>query len=42
MANYLFEDFTNSLETLSNSLPHAKRVKVGYEYIHSIASAKGK
>jgi len=42
MANYLFEDFNDSIEILSNSLPHAKRVKIGYEYIHSIASAKGK
>jgi len=42
MGNYLFEDFNISLELLSNSLPHAKRVKIDYDYIHSIASAKGK
>jgi len=42
MANYLFEDFKGSLEKLSNSLPHSKRAKVNYEYIHSINSAKGK
>ena len=42
MANYLFEDFAGSLEALCASLPHAKRAKVEYEYIHSIASAKGK
>jgi len=42
MANYLFEDFQGSLETLVNSLPHAKRPKVSYEYIHSISKAKGK
>jgi D-alanine-D-alanine ligase len=42
MGNYLFEDFNTSLELLSNSLPHAKRVKIDYDYIHSIASAKGK
>jgi len=42
MANYLFEDFQGSLETLINSLPHAKRAKVNYEYIHSISKAKGK
>ncbi|MCD6433370.1 MAG: D-alanine--D-alanine ligase [Sulfurimonas sp.] len=42
MANYLFEDFATSIEMLSNSLPHAKRAKVNYEYIHSISSAKGK
>ncbi len=42
MANYLFEDFHTSLELLSNSLPHAKRARVDYEYIHSISKAKGK
>jgi len=42
MANYLFEDFANSLEMLSNSLPHAKRARTNYEYIHSISKAKGK
>ena len=42
MANYLFEDFKGSLESLASSLPHSKRVKVSYEYIHSISSAKGK
>lgn len=42
MANYLFEDFRDSIEQLSKSLPHAKRAKVSYEYIHSISSAKGK
>lgn len=42
MANYLFEDFSSAIERLCESLPHAKRVKPTYEYIHSIASAKGK
>jgi len=42
MANYLFENFEKSIENLSDSLPHSKRVKVTYEYIHSISSAKGK
>ena len=42
MANYLFEDFEASIEALSLSLPHGKRAKVNYEYIHSISSAKGK
>lgn len=42
MANYLFEDFKVSIESLSNSLPHGKRAKVNYEYIHSISKAKGK
>jgi len=42
MANYLFEDFSSSIEELSESLPLVKRVKPTYEYIHSISSAKGK
>ena len=42
MANYLFKDFAGGLEALGSSLPHGKRAKVNYEYIHSISSAKGK
>lgn len=42
MANYLFEDFKSSVESLASSLPHAKRAKINYDYIHSISSAKGK
>jgi len=42
MANYLFEDFSSSIESLSNSIAHVKRVKVSYDYIHSISQAKGK
>ncbi|WP_455755842.1 D-alanine--D-alanine ligase [Sulfurimonas sp.] len=42
MANYLFEDFTGGIEALASSLPHAKKAKVNYDYIHSISSAKGK
>ena len=42
MANYLFEDFASAIEALSDSLPHTKRINSSYDYIHSIASAKGK
>ena len=42
MANYLFEDFPKLIEMLAASLPHAKRPKVSYDYIHSISKAKGK
>ena len=42
MANYLFKDFASSVEALSNSLPTSKKIKVSYDYIHSISSAKGK
>lgn len=42
MANYLFEDFEAAIESLALSLPHSKRPKVTYDYIHSISQAKGK
>jgi D-alanine-D-alanine ligase len=42
MANYLFDNFENSLAMLSSSLPNVKKAKIGYEYIHSISKAKGK
>jgi D-alanine-D-alanine ligase len=42
MANYLFEDFAAVITSLGNSLPHSKRPKISYEYIHSISQAKGK
>ena len=42
MANYLFEDFSSSIESLANNLPNKKRIKVSYDYIHSINQAKGK
>jgi len=42
MANYLFEDFKGAIEALSTSLPCEKKVKVTYDYIHSISKAKGK
>jgi len=42
MANYLFEDFTHAIESLSHSLPKRAQIKTNYEYIHSISKAKGK
>lgn len=42
MANYLFENFSASLEMLANSLVNKKRIKTNYDYIHSINQAKGK
>jgi len=42
MANYLFEDFKTTIESLAQSLPSQNKAKVSYEYIHSISSAKGK
>jgi D-alanine-D-alanine ligase len=42
MANYLFEDFEQVIRDLSSVIPDASRVKISYEYIDSISSAKGK
>ena len=42
MANYLFEDFTKAIESLSRSLPKKRKISSDYEYIHSISKAKGK
>jgi len=42
MANYLFDDFSASIEALAQNLPSKKRIKVNYDYIHSINQAKGK
>ena len=42
MANYLFDDFPRAIERLASSLPHRKRAKIDYEYIHNISAAKGK
>ena len=40
MANYLFTDFTEVIKNLS--LPKKKEIRVNYNYLHSIRSAKGK
>ncbi len=42
MANYLFEDFEGMIGRLSKNLPKEKVIKIDYQYIHSIQSAKGK
>ncbi len=41
MANYLFEDFSSMVERLSNNLPEEQEIKIDYQYINSIQSAKG-
>ncbi len=40
MANYLFDDFTTLIKTIT--LPKRREIKVNYNYLHSIRSAKGK
>lgn len=42
MANYLFEDFEDMVQRLSQHLPKEHNITVNYQYIHSIQSAKGK
>lgn len=42
MANYLFDDFTMVIETLSSYLPKEINVPKEYRYINSIQAAKGK
>lgn len=42
MANYLFDDFTLVIEKLSQCLPIEQKIKIEYQYINNIQSAKGK
>ncbi len=42
MANYLFENFEEMVYRLSQHLPKESNIKIDYQYIHSIQSAKGK
>ena len=41
LANYLFEDFENTLNALANSLPKEREIKIDYKFINSITSVKG-
>ncbi len=40
MANYLFDNFTDTIQSIK--LPDPKTISVHYTYLHSIRSAKGK
>lgn len=42
LANYLFEDFSDMICALTNSLPKVKKIPVEYKYINTIQAAKGK
>ncbi|MDD5405435.1 MAG: D-alanine--D-alanine ligase [Sulfurovaceae bacterium] len=42
MANYLFEDFEDMIIRLTKNLYFEQNIKIDYQYIHSIQSAKGK
>ncbi len=42
MANYLFETFSSTLNSLYRHLPKPREIVIDYKYLHSIQSAKGK
>ncbi len=42
MANYLFDNFSEVIEKLANSLTYEKKINIDYSYINKIQMAKGK
>ncbi|MCI5969381.1 D-alanine--D-alanine ligase [Helicobacter sp.] len=42
LANYLFKDFRNALESLLHALPKPNSIKADYALLHTIQFAKGK
>ena len=42
MANYLFENFNDTLISLTKSLPKQKSISISYEYVNKIQASKGK
>ncbi len=42
MANYLFDDFNDIINKLSNNLPKQKHINITYDYVNTIQNAKGK
>lgn len=42
LANYLFEDFEESLTELIKNLPQKKEIRIAYNYLDSIRQSKGK
>ena len=42
MANYLFDDFSQTISNLANFLPKTTNITAQYKYINSIQAAKGK
>jgi len=42
MGNYLFEDFDSTLKDLAKSLRVKDKIKISYDYVNKIQSAKGK
>lgn len=42
MGNYLFDDFDKTLKSLASSLKLRDKIKISYDYVNKIQSAKGK
>lgn len=42
MANYLYDDFNEAIKAVAQNLPKRDKIKIDYNFIHSINSAKGK
>lgn len=42
LANYLFKDFNKIIEQLALSIESEKKIKITYEFLHSINGQKGK
>ena len=42
LANYLFKDFSLTLERLARSIKNEKLIKIDYTFLHSINGQKGK
>ncbi|EAK7938983.1 D-alanine--D-alanine ligase [Campylobacter coli] len=42
LANYLFKDFNKIIEQLAPSIESEKKIKITYEFLHSINGQKGK
>ncbi|QCD52581.1 D-alanine--D-alanine ligase [Campylobacter sp. RM16192] len=42
LANYLFNDFEETINLLAKNLPRERDIKIDYQFINSITSAKGK
>jgi D-alanine-D-alanine ligase len=42
MANYLFDDFNKLINQITKYLPKQIDIKINYDYVNQIQSAKGK
>lgn len=42
LANYLFDDFEATINALAQNLPRERDIRIDYQFINSITSAKGK